>query len=194
MEAWKEEALWLAKHSILEDFGKDNLSNYQPKSLELLKPGAAFVTLKTLQKSKEILRWCIGSLIAVRLLWQDIYINAKNAAFSDPRFPSLTEDETKKLKIEISVLTKPKLIRPSSIQELLKHLAQNKPWLIIKLWVYQATFLPSVWKELPNPEDFLMHLIYKAWLTPQEFIKNFDKSEISVYNSIEFEKKWEEIN
>jgi hypothetical protein len=49
METWKKEALWLAKHSILEEFGKDDLNNYQPKSPELLKLGAAFVTLKTFE-------------------------------------------------------------------------------------------------------------------------------------------------
>ena len=193
MEAWKEEALWLAKHSILEEFGKDDLTAYQPKSAELLKPGAAFVTLKTLQGNRESLRGCIGSLVAVRPLWQDIYINAKNAAFSDPRFPPLTEEETQNLKIEISVLTEPKTVKFNSIQELLEYLAQNKPGLIIKLGMHQATFLPSVWKELPDPEEFLVHLIYKAGLTPQEFIENFDKAEILVYDSIEFEKRWEEI-
>jgi AMMECR1 domain-containing protein len=65
--------------------------------------------------------------VAVRPLWQDIYINAKNAAFSDPRFPPLTEEETKNLKIEISVLTEPKPVKFNSIQELLKYLTQNKP-------------------------------------------------------------------
>ena len=33
MEAWKEEALWLAKHSILEEFGKDDLTAYHLKTV-----------------------------------------------------------------------------------------------------------------------------------------------------------------
>ena len=28
----------------------------------------------------------------------------------------------------------------------------------------RATFLPSVWSQLPEPEDFLMHLKHKAGL------------------------------
>ena len=194
MEAWQKEALSLAKTSILEEFWKASLAWYFPKNERLKEPGAAFVTLKKDDGSEHgSLRWCIGSLIAVRPLYEDIIINAKNAAFSDPRFSPLQEDETENLIIEISVLTQPQEVKFKSVEELLSYLNEKKPWLIIQLWIKQATFLPSVWEELPDPDQFLLHLIYKAWLTLEEFISNFDKFKIFVYGSIEFKDKWTNI-
>ena len=194
MQAWQKEALSIAKTSILEEFWKASLENYYPKSPELLQPGAAFVTLKKEDGTEHgSLRGCIGSLVATRPLWEDIKINAKNAAFSDPRFPPLQEDETKNLIVEISVLTPSEEKQFNSIEELLQYLSENKPGLIIQLWYKQATFLPSVWEELPDAEQFLVHLIYKAWLTPEEFVQNFQDVKVFTYWSIEFKDRWENI-
>jgi len=194
MEVWKKESLLLAKQSILEDFWKADLNWYYPENKELLEKRACFVTLKKLDGTEHwSLRGCIGSLIATRPLYEDIIVNAKNAAFSDPRFPPLTYEETNNLLVEISVLTEPQPLYVNSIEDLLEYLKQKHPGLIIKLWYNQATFLPSVWEELPDEEQFLVHLIYKAGLTPEEFIKNFDKVEIFVYYTIEFKDKWDVI-
>ena len=194
MQNWQLEALSLAKTSILEKFWKADLSNYIPKNSELLKSWAAFVTLKKNDWTEHgTLRWCIGSLIATRPLYEDIIINAKNAAFSDPRFPPLKEEEVQDLIVEISVLTEPVERKFNSIEELLEYLAKNKPGLIIQLWYKQATFLPSVWEELPDPDQFLLHLIYKAGLQPEEFVGNFDQVKIFVYDTIEFKDYWKKI-
>jgi AmmeMemoRadiSam system protein A len=194
MEAWKKEALMLAKTSILEGFWKTNLSWYVPENEELKKLWAAFVTFKKDDGTEHgSLRGCIGSLIATRPLYEDIIINAKNAAFSDHRFLPLQEEETNNLIVEISVLTKPLERNFNNIEELLSYLKQNKPGLIIQLWAYQATFLPSVWAELQDEEQFLVHLIYKAWLTPEQFVTDFDQVKIFIYESIEFKDKWENI-
>ena len=190
----QKEALSIAKTSILEEFWKADLSNYYPDAPELLEPGASFVTLKKDDWTAHwSLRWCIGSLIATRPLWEDIMINAKNAAFRDPRFPPLSENETKNLIVEISVLTPPEEKKFNSVLELIEYLEKYKPGLIIQLWPYQATFLPSVWEELPDAEQFLVHLIYKAWLTPQQFVENFHLAKIYTYNTIEFKDRWENI-
>ena len=195
MQNWQKEALSIARSSILEEFWKADLSNYNPKNPELLQPGAAFVTLKKEDGTEHwSLRGCIGSLVATRPLWEDIKINAKNAAFLDPRFPLLQEKETKNLIIEISVLTPPEERKFNAIEELIQYLPENKPGLIIQLWYKQATFLPSVWEELPDPEQFLIHLIYKAWLSPEEFVQNFQDVKVFTYGSIEFKDKWESID
>jgi len=194
MQNWQKETLSLAKSAILEEFGKVSLENYYPKNSELLQPGAAFVTLKKEDSTEHgSLRWCIGSLVATRPLREDIKINAKNAAFSDPRFPPLQENEIKNLIVEISVLTPPEEKQFNNIEELLQYLVENKPGLIIQLWYKQATFLPSVWEELPDVEQFLVHLIYKAWLTSEEFVQNFQDVKIFTYESIEFKDSWENI-
>lgn len=189
----KQESLSLAKSSILESFWKLSLANYSPKSDELKKVWAAFVTLKKWKTKRWELRWCIWSLIATRPLYEDIIINAKNAAFSDPRFNPLQEDELDDLYVEISVLTPPWKVSFENIQELLKTLKEKKPWMIVELYWRQATFLPSVWEELPDEEQFLVHLLYKAWIYPQEFIENFNAANIYFYSSEEFWNTWENI-
>lgn len=82
------------------------------KSPRLKEPRGAFVTL---HKHGE-LRGCIGHIIGSLPLDQTIAEMAVAAAFGDPRFPRVTEDELKELQIEISVLTP--LQRAQSIDEI----------------------------------------------------------------------------
>ncbi len=193
MESWQKEALSLAKTSILEGFGMASLESYSPQNKELLDTKASFITLKKREISRNSLRWCIWSIVAYRPLYEDIIENAKSAAFKDPRFFPLIYEEVKDLLIEISVLTTPEEKNFFSIEELLEFLKQNKPWLIIDLDWHSATFLPSVWEEIENEEQFLIHLIYKAWLSPEYFIQNFNKVKIEIYYTIEFNNTWENI-
>lgn len=76
------------------------LSNYD----ELNEQRATFVTL-TLNGR---LRGCIGSLNAHTFLYEDVFINARKAAFNDPRFEPLKFKDFTNIKIEVSVLTPPK--------------------------------------------------------------------------------------
>jgi AMMECR1 domain-containing protein len=85
------------------------------------------------------------------------------------------------------------MVKFETIEQLLQFLAENRPGLFIKLWPYSATFLPSVWEELPDPEQFLIHLIYKAWLTPQVFVENFKDVEIYYYTGEEFGDRFKNI-
>ncbi len=52
------------------------------------------------------LRGCIGSIEGYEALYLNIVKNAVNAGFSDPRFPSLREEELHELTLEISVMGK----------------------------------------------------------------------------------------
>ena len=67
----------------------------------LNKKGSCFVTL---QLNGE-LRGCIGNIEAFETLGENLRRNALNAAFNDPRFPALTQDEFNKVEIEVSLLT-----------------------------------------------------------------------------------------
>lgn len=188
MEKFKWEALDLAKKSILEEFWKADLTWYSPKNNQLKEDWACFVTLKTL---KNKLKWCIWSIIPHRSLYKDIIENAKLRAFKDPRFNPLSEDEFDNLKMDISILSPLKDISFENIPSLLKYLKKNKPGLVIKLWYKQATFLPSVWEELRNENDFLTHLIYKAGIFMDEFIANFNDVKFAEYYTDEF---WSEFS
>ncbi len=123
-------------------------------------PGATFVTLQLQGR----LRGCIGSLEAHRPLVVDVAENAYAAAFRDPRFPPLSAAEFPELEIEISRLTPPEPLRISSEAELLQRLQPGVDGLIIEDGPHRATFLPAVWRSLPDPREFLAQLKLKAGL------------------------------
>lgn len=151
--------LKLARCCIKEEFGHPcDRSAFTSKWLDRF--GATFVTLT---KNGD-LRGCIGSLIATRSLREDICKNAKLAAFSDPRFPPLSEDEVVEITIEVSLLSEPKELLFESKDDLKSKIVPHKHGVIIKKGGYQATFLPQVWEQLPEFETFFAHLCAKAGL------------------------------
>jgi hypothetical protein len=152
------ELLKLARESI-----KSKLENKELKISDLIKKKysekkACFVTLTT----NGNLRGCIGSLEPRQELWKEVAENARNAAFSDPRFNALTKEELEKVKIEISVLSIPKKIEYKDSEDLKKKIKGKG--VIIKKGYNSATYLPQVWKELPDEEEFLSSLCRKAGL------------------------------
>ncbi len=155
----------LAKKAIESNFNK-NIQIQKDKILKenayLKENRATFVTL-TLD---ERLRGCIGSLLAYRTFFDDLLYNAKAAAFSDPRFPSLSKAEFEKIKIEISILTTPKILEYSSLEDLEEKLVPKKHGVILELDDKRATFLPQVWEQLPTFSEFMVHLCKKAGLEP----------------------------
>jgi AmmeMemoRadiSam system protein B/AmmeMemoRadiSam system protein A len=131
---------------------------------ELARKGAVFVTLG----QREKLRGCIGSLVAHRVLLEDIIHNAVSAAFHDSRFPplSLEEFEREDFTVEISLLSAPKSFPYKDIDDLKKRIRVGVDGVILKEGKHQATFLPQVWDNLPDFDDFFMHLCQKAGLKP----------------------------
>ncbi len=134
-----------------------NLRDY-PK--EFSRQAATFVTL---EKNNQ-LRGCIGMLKAVLPLAEDICENAYSAAFKDPRFPSLTVSELDEIDIQISVLSSPLEIEFNSEQDLIDQIQPEVDGLILQSDFRKGTFLPSVWKTIPHPVQFLQHLKQKAGL------------------------------
>jgi AmmeMemoRadiSam system protein A len=121
---------------------------------------ACFVTLT----ENRILRGCIGSLRPKEELWKDVQENVSNASFKDPRFFPVEEKDLDKIKIEVSVLTKPKEIDFSNEKELLEKI-KKEMGIILKKGFNQSTFLPQVWKQIPDKKDFLEELSLKAGLS-----------------------------
>lgn len=134
----------------------------------LKKKGATFVTL-TKKRTGE-LRGCIGSIIPVRPLYEDVIHNAIAAATKDPRFFPVTLEELPEIDVKVSVLSYPERIEYTDYIDLLNKIEPFKDGLIIKFGNAQATFLPDVWEELPDKEQFLSHLCLKAGL-PSDFWK-----------------------
>lgn len=140
---------------------------------------ACFVTITLNEK----LRGCIGSLLAHRILLDDILHNAKAAAFEDPRFKPLSKEEFQNIKIEISLLSIPQNLEYKDFEDLKEKLEKNRPGVILELDGRRATYLPSVWEQLPTFNDFLPSLCKKAGLEPNSLrtypnIQTYEASKI----------------
>ncbi len=119
-----------------------------------------FVTLKIQGK----LRGCIGNLTSTESVLDGVKRNAVNAALHDPRFSSLSVTELDRTEIEVSILTEPLPLEYLDTPDLIQKLRVNVDGVIIRKGHTSATFLPQVWEQLPQPEDFLTHLCMKAGL------------------------------
>jgi AmmeMemoRadiSam system protein B/AmmeMemoRadiSam system protein A len=124
----------------------------------LARPGASFVTLHLEGR----LRGCIGSLVPVRGLGEDVAENAVAAALRDPRFSPLPAAEWARCALEVSVLSTPKSLRFADEAELLAQLRPGEDGVILEHDGRRATFLPQVWESLPETRAFLAELMRKA--------------------------------
>ena len=181
--------LRIAKTAILNKFDsqykidKELLLNEYPY---LAKNGAAFVTLHY----DKNLRGCIGSIIAHRSLLDDILGNAVSAAFHDPRFLPLHVSEISHLDLELSVLTTPEILEYKDFDDLLTKIEPYRDGLILKHGIYQGTFLPQVWEQLPLAHQFLQQLSYKAGTNPSVYQEH---PFIYRYRADAIEEKFDEI-
>ncbi len=130
-------ALKLARHTLEQTFNltQNNYEAYEnyPIFSELR---GVFVTLYT--KDSHQLRGCIGLIEPVKPLAEGIITMAQSAAFHDPRFAPLTRKELDNIKIEISVLTPPRLIKD------IKQIQLGKHGVIIRRNNHSGVYLPQV--------------------------------------------------
>jgi len=154
--------LQLARGAIAGQFAPVNQNI--PQADWLQQPGATFVTL-TLHNQ---LRGCIGSLEAHRPLAEDVCSNAVAAAFHDPRFAPLTEEEFAEVSVEVSLLTPAQPMQFRGEPDALTQLRPHVDGVIFEYGGYRSTFLPQVWENLTQPRQFLAMLKRKAGL-PDDF-------------------------
>jgi len=179
----KTRLLQLARQSIEHGLlkGKPVIVRIEDFHDELQQPGAAFVTLH----KNNNLRGCVGNLEARQPLVCDIADNAFAAAFRDNRFPLVSSDELNQLHIEISVLTPQQPITFTSEAELLEALEPHIDGIVLQDGYFRSTFLPSVWKQLPDKHDFLKHLKLKAGLDTNHWSSSLKAYR---YRTISFEE------
>ncbi len=179
-EAHARTLLAIARNSI-----EAALGTVAPKELpdeRWLRPTrATFVTLT----QNGGLRGCIGSLEAHRSLGEDVSHNARAAALSDPRFPPLMREELGRTRIEVSLLSTPKLLAFADHADLIAQLRPGEDGLILEYGGARGTFLPQVWESLPGPEQFVAELKRKAGLP---FSLSTSKCRIQRYHVL----KWKE--
>jgi len=160
----KQFILQLAHRSIEYYFQTNKIleiSEEEIPSEELKQERSCFITLQLNGQ----LRGCIGHIEPTQELYKDIIENAVSAAFHDPRFSPLTQNEYKQINIEISILTKPEKLEFTDSQDLLNKLRPNIDGVIIRYNSYSSTYLPQVWEDLSDKEEFLASLCLKAGLS-----------------------------
>ena len=126
-------------------------------------PGASFVTLHL----DGDLRGCIGSIEPRRALGDDVTHNARAAAYRDPRFPPVATEEVPRLQVEVSVLSARVPLEVYDEAEAIAALRPGVDGLYFEFHDLASTFLPQVWKSLPEPAQFLGELKRKAGLPPR---------------------------
>ena len=153
----RELLLRLAHDSIqtaLEGRGRE--LDLTPPSPHLAEPRGAFTTLHLQGK----LRGCIGYILPVESLYKTVADTARAAAFEDPRFEPVTLDDAPELKVEISVLSRPRPIRPDE-------LTVGRHGLIVSQGSHRGLLLPQVPTEWDwDRETFLSETCLKAGLPP----------------------------
>lgn len=142
---------------------------------KLMKEKAAFVSLDKLGR----LRGSIGSLLPHESLYLSIRNHAINTVSTDIRFKPVEPEELDSILITISVLELPYLIQVNNYTDYLRVLRPFKDGVIIVKNGNQATYLPQVWKQIPDKEDFLSNLCLKAtleadcWKDPETQVYRF---------------------
>lgn len=165
----------LARQAIVNYFASAQFlkinANEVPGSLRAKQ--SCFVTLNIAGE----LRGCIGHTEPIQPLYKDIIENATGAAFADPRFSPLLEDEFQHMEIEVSILTLPQELKFSGPKDLLNKLRPGIDGVMIKRGRRGATYLPQIWQELSDKKEFLSSLCLKAGLLADDW----QKSELEVF-------------
>lgn len=152
--------LEIARAAIGKRLGEE-VAPPQQNDPALDEPGGTFVTLKLNNQ----LRGCIGNIEPVRSLREAVRENALHAAFQDYRFSPLSRQEFAEVEVSLSILTPASRLFYIDSQDLLSKLRPGVDGVILRHGVRSATFLPQVWEQLPQAEQFLSHLCLKAGLS-----------------------------
>ncbi len=121
-----------------------------------------FVTLKR----NDELRGCVGYSLPHKALFETVIESAISAATQDFRFQSIASEELNEIKIEISILTLPKVVKDISEIEVGKH------GIIVSKGPNNGLLLPQVpgkWNW--DLETYLNHGCLKAGLSESEWKK-----------------------
>jgi uncharacterized protein len=167
--------LKLARDSI-----KTYFSGQKPELKEAKHLSQKMGIFVTLHDKRGKLRGCIGYPTPAYPLYLAVVEAARSAAFHDPRFPPVVEEELESLDIEISLLTAPALIMITHYNDYMKAISIGTDGLIIEGQGRSGLLLPQVATENDfNAQNFLNCLCQKAgmgfndWKDPSNKIYKF---------------------
>ena len=122
---------YVKKNSVPEMGVKDSFQENQ----------GAFVTIHTYPD--HALRGCIGIPLPVMPLKEAIKEGATSAT-RDPRFPPLAESELDSIVVEVTILTKPEIIKVNYPKEYLEKIEIGRDGLIVERGIFKGLLLPQV--------------------------------------------------
>lgn len=168
--------------SFARDVIENHVKNKSTSSIDLNEvfneKQGAFVTIHTYPDHD--LRGCIGIPLPVMPLKEAITEGAKSAT-RDPRFPPLSENELGNIIIEVTILTKPEVIKVNDPKEYLLEIEIGRDGLIVEQSYFKGLLLPQVPVEQKwDKEEFLSHTCLKAGLMPDAWFD--EKTKISKFS------------
>ena len=123
-------------------------------------PRGCFVTIT----KRGALRGCIGYVTTNKPLAQAVQELARAAAMDDPRFPPLQEQELGSISVEVSVLSKPALIKGEDAAAKRAAFIPGETGLIVQRGWASGLLLPQVFDEETRSEEALAMTCEKAGL------------------------------
>ena len=181
-EAQRKRLLQIARESITSYVRDGKKKKFTESDPVLSGEMGAFVTLHEAGK----LRGCIGNMMARGPLYQTVADMAIEAATGDPRFRTLSPDETGKIDIEISVL--------SPLKRVASHNEIRVPGhgVLVKRGFASGVYLPQVATETGwSKEEFLTSLCgSKAGMAPDAW--KDPETELYVFTAEVFGEKGEQ--
>jgi AmmeMemoRadiSam system protein A len=156
----KTELLSLARSALTAELTGGEPPSPDPAKLppDLLETAPCFVTLT----EHGTLRGCIlDSFVPHEAVYLNVMRNAVLAATIDTRFAPVRTSELEDLSIEISILGPSYPLAYQTPSEILSLLRPGVDGVILTTTYGRSTFLPQVWEELSDPEEFLFELCRK---------------------------------
>ncbi len=157
-----KELVKLARQTLSEYFKN---KKFDLKTTKFKQKRGVFVSIHSY--SNHELRGCIGYPYPIISLGEALQRAAFSAAFQDPRFLPLSEEELDDVVFEISILTEPELIKVKNAKEYLKKIDIGKDGLIIEYEFNKGLLLPQVPLEFEpkwNVKTFLENTCMKSGL------------------------------
>ena len=163
----RRELLTLARTAISDaaTTGVRSLPDIAELPPRLREPGTSFVTLRRAGEPVGT----TGEVASQRPLGIDVAANALTAAFDDPRIPPIESSDLAELSIEISILGPLVPTDSTSFDDLRSRIDGKHEGLVVGNGERRVTFLPAVWGEVRDTDDFLALLWRKAGLAPGEW-------------------------
>ena len=147
----------------------------EPKVPDIFKKNyGVFVTLTTFPDDQ--LRGCIGYPEPVMPLIDALKDAALSACSRDPRFPPVTQDVLKKIRVEVSLLTPPEEVKVKKPREYISCIKVGEDGLIMQRGYSRGLLLPQVPVEWHwDAEEFLCQCCRKAGLMPDSWLQEGTK-------------------